>query len=257
MTNDLSQWPRVIFRRNPLKAVVLQVRFAPLLVLSQPAGVAPFQEAIRDTYPRAELPAQQVTFAVGLGGLFPPLGQTGPWRFLDHEGWVVALAPDFVSLETTSYRRFEEFETRARNLLEATRDVLRLPERGRLGLRYINEISHPDAATVSDWKALLNPDLLGVSGGELLGARVLGAMQQIDVRLDDGVLTVRHGFTTTESGPAGYAIDLDAHDDESRPFDVEEILGRMRSFRAWEGGFFRHSLNTKLYEYLEPEDPDA
>ena len=44
MNIDLSERPRVIFKRNPLKAVVLQVRFSPLLVLSQPVGVAPFQE---------------------------------------------------------------------------------------------------------------------------------------------------------------------------------------------------------------------
>ncbi len=255
MDIDLSQWPRVIFKRNPLKAVVLQVRFPPLLVLSQPVGVAPFQEAIRDTYPRAEAPAQQVTLSIGPAGPMPPTGQLGPWRFLDDQGWVVGLAIDYVSLETTSYTRFEEFERRAKRVLDATHDVLRLPERGRVGLRYINEITHPDAVTVADWRGLLKPELLGMSGGELLGSRVTQALQQIDVRLDDGILTVRHGFTALPDGPSPYAIDLDAYDDETRPFDVDEILERLRSFRAWEGGFFRYSLGAKLYEFLEPEDP--
>lgn len=256
MTVDLSQLPRVIFKRNPLKAVVLQVRFNPILLLSQPIGVAPFQEAIRRTYPRAEVPAQQVTMSIGPTGPLPPTYQLGPWRFLDDRGWIVGLAPDYVSLETTDYSRFEEFEVRARHVMEATRDVLQLTERGRLGLRYINEINHPDAATVADWRDLLNPQLLGMSGGELLGADVIQALQQIDVRLPDGILTVRHGFSVQQQGPSPYAIDLDAHDDESRPFAVEEILERVRSFRAWEGGFFRHSLGPKLYEYLEPVDPD-
>jgi hypothetical protein len=255
MDTDLSQRPRVIFKRNPLKAVVLQVRFPPLLVLSQPVGVAPFQEAIRDTYHRAEAPGQQVTLSIGPSGPLPPTGQLGPWRFLDDQGWIVGLATDYVSVETTNYKSFEEFESRAKQLLYAARDVLRLSERGRLGLRYINEITHPDAVTVADWRGLLNPELLGMSGGELLGSRVTRALQQIDVRLDGGVLTVRHGFTAAPDGPSAYTIDLDAHDDGSHPFDVDEILERMRAFRAWEGGFFRYSLGAKLYEFLEPEDP--
>jgi uncharacterized protein (TIGR04255 family) len=252
MSLDLSQWPRVIFYKNPLKVVVIQVRFSPILALAQPAGVAPFQEAIREKYPRAEAPAQQVTFAIGPSGPLSPMGQQGPWRFLDDQGWIVGLATDYVSLEATSYDRYEEFERRATEMLEAARDVLRLPERGRLGLRYVNEIHHPDAVTIADWRNLLNPELLGVSGGELLGSRVIQTIQQIDVRLDDGVLTVRHGCSTSPDGPSPYAIDLDAHDDETRPFAVDEIMARSGSFRAWIGGFFRNSLGKDLYEFLEP-----
>lgn len=254
MSLDLSQWPRVIFNKNPLKVVVIQVRFAPILVLAQPAGVAPFQEAIRETYSRAEAPAQQVTIGIGPTGPFPPMGQQGPWRFNDEHGWTVGLATDYVSLETTNYERHEEFERRAKVVLGVARDVLELRERGRLGLRYVNEIRHPDAYTVSDWRNLLNPDLLGVSGGELLGPRVIQTIQQIDVRLEDGVLTVRHGCNTSAERPSPYAIDLDAHDDETRPFEVDEILARSGSFRAWIGGFFRQSLGKDLYEFLEPRE---
>lgn len=252
--DDLRQSARVIFKRNPLKAVVLQVRFPPLLVLSQPAGVAPFQEALRDAYPQAEAPVQQVTLAVGPAGPLSAASQPGPWRFVDPEGWFVGLATDYVSLETTSYRRFEEFESRARRVLAVAQDVLRLRHRGRLGLRYINEISHPEARTVADWRDLLNPELLGVAGGEALGSRVTQALQQIDVRLDDGVLTVRHGFRAVEDQSFPYTIDLDAYDDALRPFDVDEILARVGSFRLWIGGFFRRSLGEKLYGYLEPEE---
>jgi uncharacterized protein (TIGR04255 family) len=257
MSVDLSQWPRVIFNKNPLKVVVLQVRFSPILALAQPAGVAPFQEAIRERYPRAEAPAQQVMLAFGPNGPLPPTAQQGPWRFLDDEGWIVGLATDYVSLEATSYERYEEFEPRVTHVLEAARDVLGLRERGRLGLRYVNEIHHPDARTIADWRNLLNPELLGVSGGKLLGPRVTQTIQQIDVRLDDGVLTVRHGCTTSPDGPAPYAIDLDAHDDDTRPFAVDEILGRSASFRAWIGGFFRNSLGKDLYEFLEPRESEG
>lgn len=256
MTTDLGQWPRrVIFKNNPLKVVVLQVRFSPILVLAQPAGVAQFQEAIRDAYPRAEAPAQQVTLAVGPTGFMPPIGQPGPWRFLDESGWVVGLATDYVSLEATKYECFEQFEPRAAMVLKAAQDTLALRERGRLGLRYVNEINHPDAFTVADWRTLLDPELLGVCGGELFGDRVIQTLQQIDLRLDEGVLTVRHGCNTSREGPHPYVIDLDAHDDQTRPFDVDEILERVGFFRTFIGGFFRHSLAKPLYDFLGPQEP--
>lgn len=257
MSLDLSQ-PRVIFNKNPLKVVVIQVRFSPILALAQPAGVAAFQEAIRETYTRAEAPGQQVTLAVGPSGLMPPMSQPGPWRFLDDQGWIVGLATDYISLESTNYERYEEFEARAKRVLEVAGEVLGLRERGRLGLRYVNEIHHPDAVTLADWRNLLNPDLLGVAGGDPIGSRVQQTGQQIDVRLDDGgTLTVRHGWSTSQAGPSPYAIDLDAHDDEMRPYSVDEILARSESFRAWIGGFFRLSLGKELYEYLDPRVPGA
>lgn len=141
-------------------------------------------------------------------------------------------------------------------VLTVAHDVLRLRDRGRLGLRYINEISHPEARTVADWRELLNPALLGVAGGGALGSRVTQALQQIDVKLDDGVLTVRHGFRAVEDETFPYTIDLDAYDDAVRPFDVDEILARIESFRLWIGGFFRQSLSDKLAGFLEPEESD-
>jgi uncharacterized protein (TIGR04255 family) len=256
MSVDLSQWPRVIFDNNPLKAVVLQVRFPPILALSQAAGVAPFQSAIREVYPRAEAPGQQVTLVIGPAGTMPPVAQPGPWRFLDEQGWVAGLGTDSVSLETTNYEQYEQFEERAVKILEAARSTLGLTERVRLGLRYINEIHHPKARTVGEWRHLLKPELLGVSGGELLGDRVIQTLQQIEVRLDDGMLTVRHGCTVGD-GPSPYVIDMDAHDDAIRPFVVDEIVARVLSYRAWIGGFFRSSLQPELYDFLRPREVEG
>src|SRR3989442_15515681 len=99
----LEDRPKVIYGRNPLKVVVAQLRFPPIFALEQPDGVAPLQEAIREAYPLAEA-GQQITLTVAPGGVSPvsqPL-----WRFLSADkAWIVAVAADSVSLETTAYER--------------------------------------------------------------------------------------------------------------------------------------------------------
>lgn len=257
MTLGFDPAPRVVFRRNPLNVVVMQLRFPPILTLAQPAGIALFQEAIRHEYPRAEAPAQQVTFGVGPAGPIPPQIQQGPWRFHGESGWLVALAPDFVSLEATKYERYEDFRFRAERLLSVARDDIGVTERSRIGLRYVNEIRHPSASTIKDWRPLLDQQLLGVAAGDLLGDRVVQTLQQVDIRLDSGQLTVRHGWHEAPDGQAPYVIDLDAYDDSSLPFDVDQVLELVDAYRRVIGDFFRSSLSPELYDFLEPTEPEG
>lgn len=248
----LRSTPRVIYQNNPLKVVVLQVRFSPILLLAQPAGLAPLQEAIRSDYPQAAAPEQQVSVSIAPNGTVSPMAQMGPWRFLSEDGnWTVSVAPDFVALETKAYSRYEDFDTRARALFEVVPRVLQLRDRGRLGLRYVNEINYPEAATLAQWDELLDPELLGICGRELK-ERIVRTIQHIDVNIDDGILTIRHGCDTSNEGASPYVIDLDAHDDESRPYTVDDIMRRAAGYREWIGGFFRKSLRPKLAEYLHP-----
>lgn len=258
MTVDLSQWPRVIFERNTLSVVVLQVRFSPVLGLAQPAGVAPFQDKIREDYPRAEVPSTQVAMAFGPLGAMSGQPTMGPWKFLGDRGWIAALATDYVSVETTQYTRYEELRSRAEAVLTVTRDVLGIRDAARIGLRYVNEIRHPEARALSDWRRLLKSDLLGVAGGEAIGPDVIQTLQQIDAELPTGVLTVRHGWRRPgpdDPSASPYVIDLDAHLDVPQDFDVAAILATCDDFNARIGGFFRQSLTEELVTYLGPSNP--
>ena len=146
MSLGLAEPPRLIFEHNPLQTVVVQVRFPAIFALEQPAGVAGFQEAIRARYPRAESRSQQVSIVLASSGVGVPGTQPGPWRFLSEDGkWIAAIAPDFVSLETTEYTRFEDFVERSEELFQAAADSLGVTLHGRVGLRYVNQFRHPDA----------------------------------------------------------------------------------------------------------------
>jgi uncharacterized protein (TIGR04255 family) len=253
MVLELQEYPRVVFEKNPLKVVVTQVRFPPVFALEQPAGIAPFQEAIRDEYPVAEARAAQVTVTVGPGGIAVPPTQPGPWRFLNEDSsWVVAAAPDFISLETTAYSRFEDFSARVERLFQSAAASLRLTRRQRLGLRFVNEITHPEALHLSDWRRLLKEELLGIAGGASFGERVAQAAQQIQLELDQGKVTIRHGYTREETSDSVYFLDLDAYDDKAGAFDVEEMLERLAIYHKWVWSIFRSSITDELVDYLKP-----
>lgn len=255
---DLVDQPRVIFERNPLQTVVMQVRFPAIFALEQPAGVAAFQERVRSEYPRAETRSQQVNLLVGPGGMSAQNAQLGPWRFLSEDGsWVAAVAPDFVSLETTSYQRFEDFSTRAHRLLVAATETFGLSHRGRLGLRYINQLRHPDARTVVDWRQFLEDDLLGAVGGDLLREHVVQAFQQIELGLEAGRMTIRHGFVREDEKESMYLLDLDAYDDGTSTFDPDEIVEKIGVFKRWIWNVFRRSITDELVKHLGPRDLDA
>lgn len=255
MSLKLKRQSRAIFERNPLKIVVTQVRFPPIFTLEQAAGVASLQEAIREDYPFAE--GRRQTVSVDPEGIGSPGAQLGPWRFVsDDANWVVALAPDFISLETKAYRRFEEFETRAARILEVAVSTLRVSRCLRFGLRYVNEIEHPKANTVSDWKKFLHEELLGIAGGDLLADRVTHALQQIQIGLDGGKLTIRHGYVRRD-GQSQYLLDLDAYDDSARIFAPEKILVTMREYKEDIWTIFRNSITDELVKYLRPRSLEA
>jgi uncharacterized protein (TIGR04255 family) len=250
---DLAEPDRLIFERNPLQTVVVQVRFPAIFSLEQPAGVAGFQERIRAAYPKAEGRAQHVSVVVGPGGAAVPGTQPGPWRFLTDDGaWVAAIAPDFVSLETTSYTRFEDFLGRAERIFQAARDEFGLTRRGRVGLRYVNQFRHPDATTASDWRRFLHDNLLGAVGGELLREHVIQALQQIELQLDSGRMTVRHGFIREGDDRSFYLLDIDGFDEGEGAFDVAQLAEMMWQFKTWIWTVFYRSITQELIDYLGP-----
>jgi uncharacterized protein (TIGR04255 family) len=255
MPLTLEEFPRVIFRRNPLKVVVAQVRFPSVYALEQAAGVSAFQEGLRAQYPLATPRGGELLVSVGPAGFTPPVTQLGPWRFqTDDEQWTVAVTPESVSLETSSYSRFEEFRSRFEQVLHVTDQTIRPARQERIGLRYVNEISHPEAKSVSDWQKFLDSELLGIAGGELLKEYVTQSMQQVLVVLEDGRLTIRHGYVRQDDDRSVYFLDIDAYEETPSHFEIDDVLAKLDVFKEWIWRVFRGSISDELVAYLEPQE---
>jgi uncharacterized protein (TIGR04255 family) len=246
MPLNIEPQPRRFYVTNCLKLVICQVRFPVLHRFEQPGFLGAFQDALKKEYPRAAL-EQQIGVALTPAGAtsVPP---THLWRFTDTSGtWSVAVAKDFVSLETTAYDRFEAFRDRLQTVLDAL-PGLGVDFEDRLGLRYVNEIKHPKALTPASWRGFLNAELLGMVGGEVLGDGVIHAVQEIRLREEDGILVIRHGYIGAES--PHYLLDLDHYDEVGKPFDRERILQRIDAYHSKMHDVFEMSITDAMRDHL-------
>ena len=252
MPISLGAHPRRLYTENPLKLVVCQVRFGVLSRYGEPGFLAPMQEALSARYPRFG-DEQQVSITLGPGGAAPVPQPVPLSKFRDLEDeWSIAVARDFISVETTAYKQWEDLRERVGEVLEAAQG-LGIPARERLGLRYINEIRHPDVTGPSDWRRFINERLLGMVGGEELGQDVIHALEEILLREEAGMLVVRHGHVgadASQSNSPFYLLDADFYDDAPRAFDADDTLGQLDTFHATTNNFFEESVTNELRDHL-------
>jgi uncharacterized protein (TIGR04255 family) len=242
--------PRRIYQRNPLKLVVCQLRFPVLQEFESPGFLAPFQTRLLDDYPRSSL-EQQLGFAVGPGGAASMPAQQH-WRFRGLEdGWSVALGRDFVSLEASDYDRFETFRARLTLVLDSL-PLLGVRVRERIGLRYVNEIRHPDAKSASDWPQYIEQQMLGMVGGADLNDRLIHAVTDIRLRDDGDVMVIRHGYV----GPQGednecfYLLDVDVFDERPIAFDPGQTKEQLDRFHAKADSVWESTITEALRHHF-------
>jgi len=257
MALNPPQCDRLVLRRAPLVLVVSQLRFTSILSIQRQEFIAEFQEDIRGDYPVLE---QQQGVQVQLR---PPAPAPAPliietstlWRFLSADGgWIAALAPDFLSLETTAYTSFADFVTRFDNLLNAFVSRFRPSQQVRLGLRYVNEFRSPGRPEARQWKGYIREELLGALVTDVFGNVVGAARQDIRVRQDDGWFVLRLEMAPQEEDqPSRVTLDFDYYDQETRQLDTTDILGKLHRYNDVTYRMFRWAVLEPLLEELEPE----
>jgi uncharacterized protein (TIGR04255 family) len=242
--------PRRLYKTNPLKVVVCQLRFPVMLGFEQPGFLGPLQQTLKKRYPRA-VAEQQVGLTLSPAGA-SPIPPSQLWRFRsDDEAWSFVVARDFAALETTAYQRFEDFHQRLDEAFLALA-AIEVTNQERLGLRYVNEFSLPDASRPSAWREYLNPELLGMVGGDVLGEDVIHAIEDIRIRQEDGILVLRHGFVGLELAEADpyYLLDFDYFDDRATGFDVSVALDQVSSYHRSIHDVFELSITDLMREHL-------
>lgn len=252
----LPDQPRRLYEENPLRLVVCQLRFPVLHRFEEPGVLARFQEVLGDRYPRS-VPEQQIALTVTPSGPASSQPASRYWRFRGLEdGWSVAIGRDFVSLETDAYQRYEELRERAAEMLDAVLAV-GVTIRERLGLRYVDEIRHPDAKRPGDWRELIEERLLGLVGGEELGEDVIQCLQDIRLREQNGTLTIRHGYVGPEAAGSEspfYLLDVDYSEERSMPLLADQVLQQIDDYHRTVHNLFETAITQRLREHLRVKE---
>lgn len=260
---DLDVPERVVFERSPLVLAVCQVKFSPMLSVSNPTAVAPFQQVIMDQYPLASQQQEQ-NVKIHVEGN-PDFNQASvqsslgaiAWRFGDLEDtWTVVLTPEFLTLETRVYRDFSDFVDRMARLLGALDKTIHPTVGLRIGLRYVNEIR----LSKNEWRTAIRSDLLGTLAVPQFGDAVKQSFQHMQFVGPNGILVnMQHGLFPTgtivdprpdEVSPDGpfYLVDIDVYQ-EFKPGSLSMKPRAILDY-VWQ----YHEVVSRLFRWSVTED---
>jgi uncharacterized protein (TIGR04255 family) len=241
------------YSASQLKLVLCQIRFPVLHRFEDPAFLAHIHDALRDRYPR---PRQEQQLAVVVGPAGPAQTSGGTlWRYQDlAEEWSVVLQRDSAGLETTRYDQFEPFLERFMELLAVLIEV-GVDVTERIGLRYVNELRHPEAYEPGDWRRLIEETLLGIVGGDQLEGTIDHAIQEIRLARDDGTFVLRHGYVGEKAaqGNPYYLLDLDYFEERAQSMQSSGIAGILAAYHEEISRVWEMSLKDPMREHLKDE----
>ena len=255
VTFDEEAWPRLQFEQNPLKVVVAQVRFPASHALADPAVHAAIQRAVGDRYPKSLSPVQEVTYTITPQGPTQAQIERSAIRFSDeNEQNVIAIGSEMVSFETTSYGGWEDFKVEFERLLELTEEHGVPTEVSRLGLRYVDELILDDIGGMADLGKVLTDGVLGSPDSLMRDPRVIETTQRSSIRLEDDVVSFRHGYVqrVDEGGreTSIYVIDTDIFTVAPVRWDLAALLDRAERYHTWGTNIFGRSLSRQGIELL-------
>ncbi len=164
-------------KKPPLKEVVCQVRFNPILRITHepPTG---FQDRVRERFP--EYTSDTQVLFPGVSGGSPTesdINQVVTHRFSNRTtGYRASLGTDFVSLDTKQYKTWQDFLDNLLWLTDLVNEFYRVASAIRIGLRYINVIDPTiaDEAQVHDVLDLVRAELIaGLRTNPLQGTSLM------------------------------------------------------------------------------------
>lgn len=246
--------------RSPLSLVVCQVRHEENIAAADPKRALRVHEVVEEQYPVLEqLSGQELTITAGpLGVQSTPGSPQRGWKMRsEDQRWSVVVMPDFFTLETTSYDDWPDFSARLEALARAVAGAIEPSLEQRVGLRFIDRITHPDIVSPKDWSRWIDPAFLGPIAHERIGEAITASQQIIQLDAGDGrSLILRHGAVRDPEagGEWTYLIDQDCYIQRGRAFDTDHVLEAAESLHTLALQVFQQAITPDLYEYLKGDE---
>jgi uncharacterized protein (TIGR04255 family) len=249
---------RAIYETNPLFEVICQLRFPTLLKLEGQLPVE-YQEAVRHRFPilqrqTATIPDLPEEVSRQIFGAMSPVSYIFK---TEDEMSSIRVAPDSLSLTTSRYVRWENFNTNLRLALDNFERIYSPNFYSRIGLRYRNAIIKSVVGLPGDieWVALIRPEVAGELCLE--GWRGAGEVQKsIRINIGEGhdKLLFQHGLgSSAPNNEICYILDFDYYNESrSQPNESGNTVDRLHSYS---GRAFRWAISDELHERLRPRYP--
>jgi uncharacterized protein (TIGR04255 family) len=236
------------YSRNPLEAVIVQLRFDPILKVGD--HVADFQDGIRGRFPKFEVQETQ-SFEIN-----PALGVRSrserEYRFQTKDGsGTVFLSTHAVALETRAHIERDALLGDFAEIMRTLREVYDPVSPLRLGLRYVNIVDRKrigsDLESEVAWADLVAHDFIQVPcdladlDGISFGSEFSGA-------LDGGRLTLRYGMVPEAEGEARFRLDIDRYAEQD--LDVDGIPDTLMRFAGDIFSVFRSAAGPELLRWM-------
>lgn len=242
-------------RKSPLDLVVCQVRHERIAAVADATRALKIHSVLEDMFPKIEeLSEETLNVAGGPSGVSVNRSEgVGGWRFKSADNaWTVSLTPTFFAIETSDYQRWEGFRGLLETLLRVVTEVTGPQIEQRLGLRFLDSISHPDAKKQTEFRGLIDDRLLGPLAGGPLSESIQATQNLVQLVMSGGVLiNLRHGCSPNENGVV-YRLDFDCFRESGQPFNPDGILTEADRLHDAAKQVFRVAITDDLYEYLEP-----
>lgn len=249
MTWQLPDAEHKIFERNPLDAVICQLRFDTILKVHD--RVPDFQDAIRSRFPGYQ-ESEGIMFELTEGP--PRQRMVRQHRFTAKREPTIALLGDqAVSLEYRDHQDRATLLRDARLVSSALETVYSNVSPQRLGLRYVNRIElrqiGDDLGREVSWSDVLTPDFIAVPTGlaDLTGSRFAS---ELTSPLSPGEMTVRMGLLPLPGRTdVGFRLDVDRYTEED--FSIADVDGLLGGFVDDIYKLFRAAAGPALIEWME------
>jgi uncharacterized protein (TIGR04255 family) len=253
MSWKLTPRDHVVYPRNPLVAVTVDLRFHPILKVAD--RIADFQERLRKSHPVFQQGQQQLVNLQPLGGIQIRTDQVFSFSTPDGNS-VLTLNTSALILESRAHQTRDELVVTVDTAIEALLGVYGFATPVRLGLRYVNVIDREAISAAIgapvDWSELVRERFVNVPGGLV---DPTGAYFHAEVSAPVagvGAMTLRYGrVPDVKDKREKFLFDIDRYTEQG--FEVASSTSLLSDFSDDIYWLFSEAMGPKLESWMNKE----